>query len=87
MTRADALRALADSQARVTALETERQRLALRVTDLEQQLAGRAGAGQPTVPDPSLLSLFHELAELPETVVAPAPLPRRRASTCSPVRG
>jgi transposase len=62
MTRADALRALANSQSRVTALEVERQRLALRVTDLEQQLAGRAGQATATLPDPSVLSLFQESA-------------------------
>lgn len=67
MTRADALRALADSQARITALDAERQRLALRVRDLEQQLAGRASHALPTRPDPSVLSLFQETVAADDT--------------------
>src|SRR5947209_2002936 len=76
MTLADALRALADSEARAARAETraqqlerERTRLTLRVQDLEHQLAPR-GHGVPT-PDATALSFFQDDAVMPETSGSP----------------
>lgn len=72
MTLAAALRALADSEARAARAETraqqlewERTRLALRVQDLEQQLAPRERGGP--APDATALSLFQDDAVMPES--------------------
>ena len=77
MTLETALRALSEAEARVQHAETrvhelegERQRLALRVKDLEQQLVARA-APPAVTPDPTILSFFQEAAEGADAVCAP----------------
>ena len=62
MTLEAALRALAESEARIQSLEAERQSLTLQVQDLRQQLAVRK-SGLPTPPPPDALSLFHALVQ------------------------
>jgi hypothetical protein len=64
MTLDAALRALADAEARVHQLEWERTRLSLRVKDLEQQLASRAGRPAPaeSAAASAALSFFGEEA-------------------------
>lgn len=81
MTLETALRALSAAESRVQTLEAERVRLALRVTDLEQQLAARKRPRPPTT-DPAALSFFQE-SEDPEDAApgtsddAPAAVPSR----------
>src|SRR5438552_1857278 len=79
MTLETALRALSEAEARVQHAETrvhelegERQRLALRVKDLEQQLVARA-APPAVTPDPTILSFFQEAAEGADAA-APGPV-------------
>src|SRR5437773_8685400 len=76
MTLETALRALSEAEARVQHAETrvhelegERQRLALRVKDLEQQLGARA-APLAVTPDPAVLSFFQESVPDPEAASA-----------------
>ncbi len=78
MTLDAALRALAESEARAARAETraqqlewERTRLALRVQDLEQQLAPHRGSGPAA--DATALSFFHDAAVMPKLGEPPAP--------------